>query len=45
MWRATFINQTLDEVSHLLFKQNRHDKTVSLFSLQLLNARVKCLNI
>ena len=30
------ISQTLDEVSHLKFKQNGHNKTISLFSLQFL---------
>ena len=40
MWRATFfnlliINQALDKVSHLSFKQKGHNKTISLFSSQL----------
>ena len=38
------VNQTLDEVNHLSFKQKRNNITISLFSSQLFNALLKYLN-
>ena len=44
LFNLLIINQTLDQVCHLSFKQNRHNKKISLFSSDLLNTRLKSLN-